>query len=113
MKQKKLKLWVKIILYIIMAGTISVFAFIKGAEIGKKMAEENMQSMATETDILVMDEEELEEIGEEIVVEEETYVFDPLLLVNKKHKLPDDYEVELKTMYDKVNRRSRRGCRRK
>ena len=87
-----------------MAGTISVFAFIKGAEIGKKMAEENMQSMANETDILVMDEEELEEIGEEIVVEEETYVFDPLLLVNKKHKLPDDYEVELKTMYDKVNR---------
>ena len=80
-----------------------MFSFIKGAEIGQKIAEENMQSMATETDMLIMDEEELEEVEEEIVVEE-PYVIDPLILVNKKHKLPDDYEVELKTMYDKVNR---------
>lgn len=105
MKQKKrLKLWVKIVIYIIIVGTISVFAFMKGAEIGQRIAEENMQSMATETDMLVMEEEvELEEVEEEIIVEG-PYVIDPLILVNKKHKLPDDYEVELKVMYDNVNR---------
>lgn len=103
MKQKrKLNLWIKITLYVIVVGTISVFSFMKGAEIGKKIAEENMQSVTNEADILIMDEEELEKI-EEIVVEE-PYVIDPLILVNKKHKLPDDYEVELKIMYDNVNR---------
>lgn len=106
MKQKKrLKLWVKITLYIIIVGTISVFSFMKGAEIGEQIALENMQSMETEADLLIMDEEGLEEILEiEEIAVEEPYVFDPLILVNKKHKLPDDYEVELKTMYDKVNR---------
>ena len=106
MKQKKrLKLWVKIVLYIIIVGTVSVFSFMKGAEIGKQIALENMQSVETEADLLIMDEEELEEILEiEEIAVEEPYVFDPLILVNKKHKLPDDYEVELKTMYDKVNR---------
>ena len=82
-----------------------MFSFMKGAEIGEQIALENMQSMETEADLLIMDEEGLEEILEiEEIAVEEPYVFDPLILVNKKHKLPDDYEVELKTMYDKVNR---------
>lgn len=119
MKQKKrLKLWVKITLYIIFVGIVSIFAFMKGAEIGRKIAEKNMQSVTTETDRLVIDEvdiedienikniedvEEAEAVEEEIVIEE-PYVIDPLILVNKKHKLPEDYEVELKIMYDNVNR---------
>lgn len=100
-QNKKLKLWVKIVLYIVVVGTFSVFVFFKGVEIGKRYAQENMESTMTETDMLVMDETELEEI-EEVV--EEPYVIEPLILVNKKHRLPDNYEVELKTMYDKVNR---------
>lgn len=107
-QNKKLKLWVKIVIYIIFVGLISIFAYKKGVEIGQKYAQENMESTTTETDMLVMDEAELEEIEieEEIVEEivEEPYVIDPLILVNKQHKLPDEYEVELKTMYDKVNR---------
>ena len=103
MKQnKRLNLWIKIVLYIIVVGAVSVFVFFKGVEIGKRYAQENMESTMTETDMLVMDEAELEEAEEEAV--KEPYVIDPLILVNKDHKLPDDYEVELKTMYDKVNR---------
>ena len=101
-QNKKLKLWVKIVLYITIVGAISIFVFFEGVEIGKRYAQENMESTMTETDMLVMDEAELEEMEEEVI--EKPYVIDPLILVNKKHRLPDDYEVELKTMYDKVNR---------
>ena len=101
-QNKKLKLWIKIVLYITVVGAISIFVFLKGVEIGKRYAQENIESTMTETDMLVMDEAELEEMEEEVI--EKTYVIDPLILVNKKHRLPDDYEVELKTMYDKVNR---------
>ena len=101
-QNKKLKLWIKIVLYITVVGAISIFVFLKGVEIGKRYAQENMESTMTETDMLVMDEAELEEMEEEVI--EKPYVIDPLILVNKKHRLPDDYEVELKTMYDKVNR---------
>lgn len=101
-QNKKLKLWIKIVLYITVVGAISIFVFLKGVEIGKRYARENMESTMTETDMLVMDEAELEEMEEEVI--EKPYVIDPLILVNKKHRLPDDYEVELKTMYDKVNR---------
>ena len=99
-RNRRLKLWVKIVLYIIVVGIFSVTVFCAGKEIGKRLAEKQMQEMVVEPDMLVFDDEELEEIIEV----EEPYVIDPLILVNKKNKLPEDYEVELKTMYDKVNR---------
>ena len=97
----RLKLWVKIALFVLITGTISVIVFQMGRKIGMEMARENMQSIALENELLASNESEEEEI---ILVEKEPYVIDLLMLVNKDHGLPEDYEVELLTMYDKVNR---------
>ena len=105
-RKYKVKLWFKIVLFAIIIGTIFIIAFVKGVEIGKKVAEEDIKSAMEEKNMLVMSQEELDKETVVVVEEEveEPYVVDLLILVNKKNKLPDDYEVELKTMYDKVNR---------
>lgn len=101
MKQnRRLKLWVKVVLYIIVVGALSLGVFFIGKGIGITLAEKNFQPTVAETDVLVFDDAQIEETVEA----EEPYVIDPLILVNKNHKLPEDYEVELMTMYDKVNR---------
>ena len=99
-KKMRLKLWVKIALFILITGTLSVIVFQMGRNIGMEIARENMQKLALENELLA--ENEVEE--EEIEVIEEPYVIDLLMLVNKDYGLPEDYEVELLTMYDKVNR---------
>ena len=96
----RLKLWVKIALFILITGTISVIVFQMGRKIGMEIARENMQNIALENELLA--ENEVEE--EVVPVEKEPYVIDMLMLVNKDYGLPEDYEVELLTMYDKVNR---------
>ena len=101
MKQKRrLKLWVKVMIYIVVIGILSVSVFLIGEKIGRKMAERDHMETPIDSEVLVFDEEEIEEV--EVV--DEPYVIDPLILVNKEHRLPEEYEVELKTMYDKVNR---------
>ena len=102
-QENKMKLWLKIVLSVIIISTIFIVAFVKGVEIGTKVAEEDIKSTMEEKNMLVMNQEELIE-EPEVVEEEEADGVDLLILVNKKNKLPDDYEVELKTMYDKVNR---------
>ena len=105
-RKYKVKLWFKIVPFAIIICTIFIVAFVKGVEIGKKVAEEDIKSAMEEKNMLVMSQEELDKETVVVVEEEveEPYVIDLLILVNKKNKLPDDYEVELKTMYDKVNR---------
>ena len=97
---KKLKRWVKTIIYIIMIGGLSVSVFFIGEKIGMKMAQKNQLSKPINSEMLVFDEGKIDETVEM----KEPYVIDLLILVNKEHKLPQDYEVELMTMYDKVNR---------
>ena len=163
-EDKKVKVGIKIILFIVIISIISIFVFIKSFDIGTKIAEEDIQSAIAENNVLSMNEEEAEALEEEglekvtetaefaetteasgtaesaetteasgtaesveitegssavietsvpVIDEIETEILeevtetaetDLLILVNKKHKLPDDYKVELKTMYDKVNR---------
>lgn len=97
----RLKLWVKIVLFILIIGSVSVIVFQMGRKIGMEIAGTNIQGIEMENDLLASNENEAEEI---VVKEEEPYVIDLLMLVNKDHGLPEDYEVELFTMYDKVNR---------
>ena len=101
LKRMRLRLWVKILLFIIIVGSLSVLVFQMGKKWGEQYALEYYQEVENEQ--MLMSEGELEKIEEE-VVEEEPYVIDLLILVNKENKLPDNYEVELMTMYDKVNR---------
>ena len=96
----RLKLWVKIALFILITGAISVVVFQMGRRIGMELARENMQKLELEKELLAAEESE-EELVE---VEKEPYVIDLLMLVNKDYGLPEDYEVDLLTMYDKVNR---------
>ena len=100
-KKMRLRLWVKIALFILITGTISVIVFQMGRKIGMEIAMENIQPIEMENEILASNEMEEEEIEE---LEKEPYVIDLLMLVNKDYGLPEDYEVELFTMYDKVNR---------
>ena len=95
----RLKLWVKIALFILLVGAVSIFAYRLGRKIGREIARENLQKIEMENELLAMEEEEVV-----ILEEEEPYVIDFLMLVNKEYGLPEDYEVELLTMYDKVNR---------
>ncbi len=101
-----MKRWVKTTIYIILLVGISIGGFKAGKVAGMKIAEKNYQSMSDENEIQISVSEQMEEVKEieEIDKIEEPYVIDPLILVNKKNKLPEDYEVELMTMYDKVNR---------
>lgn len=77
-----------------------MLVFSAGKKLGRKMAEKSRLETSVDSELLVFDDEE-PEVVEEV---EEPYVIDLLILVNKNNKLPEDYEVELKTMYDKVNR---------
>ena len=103
-RDKKIKLWIKITLSAVIISTICIIVFIKCVEIGKQMAEEDIQSTMAETNRVIIEQEKIEEVIEVEEETEESYIIDLLILVNKKNKLPDDYEVELKTMYDNVNR---------
>ena len=57
----RLKLWVKIALFILITGTLSVIVFQMGRKIGMEIARENMQNIALENELCL--EEYLEEIG--------------------------------------------------
>lgn len=107
-KKRRLRPWVKVVLYMLIVGALSRKAFLIGEEIGlafcqqEETAEENNQELFLDNITEIETEEtEIEEAEPEV---EEPYVIDPLILVNKETRLPEDYEVELKTMYDKVNR---------
>lgn len=110
MKRKvRLKSWVKKAIRVIVICLFAFFLFGIGIFAGEKLAKERME--ITETDSSKLWDIELENT---VIAEEETlpetaerkepYVIDPLILVNKDHPLPEDYEVELYVMYDKVNR---------
>ena len=104
-KKRRLRPWVKVVIYLIIVGTLARKAFLFGEEIGLEFCQANESTEESSQDIFLDDLTELENVMEEVAVEEELpYVIDPLILVNKEHRLPEDYEVELKTMYDKVNR---------
>ena len=98
----RLKLWVKIVLFILITGTISVIVFQMGRKIGMELARENMQQIGLENELLAANESEEKDVIN--LAEKEPYVIDLLMLVNKDYGLPEDYEGELLTMYDKVNR---------
>ena len=68
-KKMRLKLWVKIALFVLITGTISVIVFQMGKKIGMELARENI---ALENELLA--EEESEE--ELVEVEKEPYVID-------------------------------------
>lgn len=100
MKKKfRLKKWVKITLYLSILSGLSVTAFYMGRLTGVKLAEiKYRENMIPKEQIVFVEEPETEE--EEI----EQYVLDTLILVNKSNPLPKEFEVELKLMYDNVNR---------
>lgn len=103
-KKRRLKLWVKIVIYIIIIGGLSRKAFYMGEKAGLEMCQRNESIVESNHEILLVDLAEAE-INENMIDEiDMPYVIDPLILVNKEHRLPEEYEVELKTMYDKVNR---------
>lgn len=104
MKKKfRLKKWVKVILYIMVLIVLSWSAFYMGRMTGVKLAELKYREKMDQQEEIVFVEEEQEVKKEEEAAEEE-YVADSLILVNKEHPLPENYEVDLLTMYDKVNR---------
>lgn len=139
-KKRRLKRWVRVVLYIIIVGGLSVKAFCVGEEFGLELCQkyetseqgnnEEIQNINEnqETDkenesnidggsVNVTEENEKnngeidknEENNGDIIedgtsITDAPYVIDTLILVNKEHPLPKNYEVELKTMYDKVNR---------
>ena len=86
---------------------VSMLGFLAGQRFGMRLADKKSAEVIWEEESFEEEEETKED--EELQMEEaeeinEPYVIDPLILVNKKHRLPGDYEVELITMYDKVNR---------
>lgn len=108
-KNRRLKFGVKLILYMTIVCAASVCAFWAGREMGVQESREKyaeMQEKKALEEILQAEEKEETEEAEAETEEAEDglYVFDPLILVNKENALPEDYEVELLTMYDKVNR---------
>ena len=101
-KKRRLKLWVKVVIYILIVGTLARKAFLIGEEMGLAFCQQEESKQEIFIDDMLeteISENEVEEIEVEV-----PYVIDPLILVNKEHRLPEEYEVELKTMYDKVNR---------
>lgn len=110
MKKRKWRLrrWVKVVIFLILLTGIAVFCFQTGTKLGRKLAKENYTESSEDENLLEDSEERMDtletEVQEEEEVVEQPYIVDPLILVNKEHRLPEDYEVELKVMYDKVNR---------
>ena len=110
MKKRKwrLKRWVKLVIFLILLTVMAVFCFQTGTKLGREMAKEDYSQSIEEENLLAESEESTDISETEIPVEEEEieepYIVDPLILVNKEHRLPENYEVELKVMYDKVNR---------
>lgn len=102
MKKKfRLKKWVKIVLCFSAFIVLSWCAFYMGRKTGVKLGEiRYRETMAKNEEIVFV--EETEEVPE--TVEETKKVDDILILVNKEHSLPAEYDVELKVMYDKVNK---------
>lgn len=104
MKKKfRLKKWVKIVLYFILLIAISWSAFYMGRMTGVKLAERRYRKTVAQTEEIVFVEEN-EEVVEEIEEIEEENQDELLILVNKDNPLPEGYEVNLKLMYDQVNR---------
>ena len=103
MKKKRLRKWVKITLYFIVLILLSWSAFYMGRKTGIRLAEKKYQDTLVPAEELVFVEEEIE-VEKEEETEAYQYVLDTLILVNKDNPLPQEFEVELKTMYDKVNR---------
>lgn len=99
-KKRRLKRWVKVTLYIISVFLAFVFGFAGGKKFGTELAKKDLVLEESVENEILLPEEESEAVEEE----EQPYIVDTLILVNKTHKLPDDYEVELLTMYDKSNR---------
>lgn len=102
MKKKRLRKWVQITLYLSVLILLSFSAFYMGRKVGIKLAERKYKETLVPAEEIVFVEEETN--VEEEPQEDYQYVMDTLILVNKDHPLPEDFEVELKTMYDKVNR---------
>ena len=101
-KRKRLRKWVKITLYFIALILLSWSAFYMGRKTGIKLAELRYKENQVAQEEIVFEEETT--VVEEVEEIEEEYVLDTLILVNKSHPLPEEFEVELKTMYDNVNR---------
>lgn len=100
-KRFRLKKWVKITLYLSILLGLSLAAFYMGRMTGFKFAQQKYRENLVSDEQIVF-EEEIKEEEEEAV--DQQYVLDPLILVNKSNPLPEEFEVELKLMYDKVNR---------
>ena len=93
-RMKKCRRTVKLFIYvgIIMIGTGS---FIVGTKLGMEGVKEEKQ--------LIFVEEEVSELQVSVMEEEDSQTTE-IILVNKENPLPDDYEVTLLTLPDKVNR---------
>ncbi len=120
MKRKmRLKPWVKRTLFVIILVFLAMGVFHIGIKVGENIAKDSFQLSEPGNEIVLTEESEKEaEVFEEKEktdttdetaneaeeATEEPYVIDTLILVNKEHPLPEEYEVELLTMYDKVNR---------
>lgn len=102
MKKYRLRKWVKITLFLIVLVSLSWSAFYMGRMTGVRLAEKKYrETMANREELLFVEETEIVEEAEEIEDEKKE---DILILVNKNNPLPEGYEVELKVIYDKVNR---------
>lgn len=97
-KTAKNKNIVKIGICVGIVGCLCAGVFFMGKNVGMKLAEESMQD-------ILMDQELYLEF--ETVEEEKPEYNNDIILVNKNHRLPEGYEVELVTMPDKVNRAAR------
>ncbi len=108
MKRKmRLRPWVKRTFLGIVIGACAVCFFHIGVKVGENLAKEEFKVPEISSDISLIEEEAEETKSLETETKEETpepEMAGSLILVNKDNPLPEDYEVELFTMYDKVNR---------
>lgn len=106
MRKRKLKKKIVISGIILLLGAVGCFFFLMGKAFGERNTRERIQVSVKEEDLIypedIVEEENKEEHNISENIEDE--LKQEILLVNKNHKLPDEYEVTLKTLPDGVNR---------
>lgn len=98
-RKRKRKLIKIFSLGFILLCLVSSFIFLAGMKVGEKRTEKKIQVTVKEEELIYSSEDRTE-----VNILDNDTTHDGILLVNKDHQLPDDYEVELLTLPDGVNK---------
>lgn len=88
-RKRKIKLYI----YMGIIGSFIVGVFLLGKNVGMKKAEEKFQASLVENNMLYYESDVVD-----------SFIKEEIILVNKNNPLPKNYEVELLTLPDGVNR---------